>query len=150
MSSINKVILVGRLGSDPESRVTNTGNNVATISLATSERYKDKAGEWAERTEWHRVVCWNTLADLAVKYLRKGRQVYVEGRIQTRSWETDAGEKKYSTEIIASNLTFLDSGRESEGAPQQQRGNDDPHRRAAKSLGTAARPAADMHDDIPF
>ena len=109
--SVNKVIIVGNLGSDPEIRTTPSGQTVATLSIATSENFSDREGQRQERTEWHRVVLWNRLAELAQRYLSKGRKVYIEGRIQTRSWDDkQTGQKRYSTEIIAKEMTFLDTG----------------------------------------
>jgi single-strand DNA-binding protein len=122
MSGVNKVILVGRLGSDPEVRYTPSGVAVANFSVATSEEWKDKdSGEKKERTEWHRIVAWRRLGEICGEYLSKGRQVYVEGRLQTRSWDDRDGNKKYMTEIVASDIQFLgsrdmsDSGRPSGG-----------------------------------
>ncbi|MGB5749213.1 MAG: single-stranded DNA-binding protein [Desulfobacterales bacterium] len=110
MSGINKVILIGRLGSDPEVRYTPSGVAVANFSVATSEEWKDKdSGEKKERTEWHRIVAWRRLGEICGEYLSKGKQVYVEGRIQTRSWEDRDGNKKYTTEIIANDIQFLGS-----------------------------------------
>ena len=110
MSGINKVILIGRLGSDPEIRYTPSGVAVANFSVATSEEWKDKdSGEKKERTEWHRIVAWRRLGEICGEYLSKGKQVYVEGRIQTRSWEDKDGNKKYTTEIIANDIQFLGS-----------------------------------------
>jgi single-strand DNA-binding protein len=117
--SVNKVILIGNLGADPEVRTTPSGQQVATLSLATSRNYKDREGNRREETEWHRVVVWNQLAELAQRYLGKGRKVYIEGRLQTRSWDDQqTGQKKYTTEIIADQMTFLDSGQAGgQGAP---------------------------------
>ncbi|MCA9515304.1 MAG: single-stranded DNA-binding protein, partial [Myxococcales bacterium] len=110
--SVNKVIIIGNLGADPDVRTTQSGQTVATLSIATSENFTTRDGQRQERTEWHRVVVWNKLAELAQRYLQKGRKVYIEGRIQTRSWDDQqTGQKKYSTEIIAQEMTFLDSGR---------------------------------------
>ena len=109
MPSINKVILIGHLGNDPEKRFMPNGTATCRYSIATSETWKDKNGEKQEHTEWHRIVVWGKLADICGKYLSKGRQVYVEGRLQTRSWE-DNGQKKYTTEIVASTVQFLGSG----------------------------------------
>ncbi|HSQ83468.1 MAG TPA: single-stranded DNA-binding protein [Desulfobacterales bacterium] len=142
MAGINKVILVGRLGSDPEVRYTPDGTAVANFSIATSDEWTDKAtGEKKERTEWHRVVAWRKLGEICGEYLSKGRQVYVEGKLQTRSWEKD-GVTRYSTEIIASDVQFLggrnaaDSYRSSEPAPSQ---------------GYEGPQLTDRHDDdIPF
>ncbi len=112
--SVNKVILIGRLGADPELTFTSSGQAVCRLSIATSESWKDKSsGQWQERTEWHRVIAWGRLAEQAKEYLSKGRQVYVEGRLQTRSYEDKNGVKKYTTEIVARTIQFLDSGRDS-------------------------------------
>jgi len=109
--SVNKVIIVGNLGADPEVRATPSGQQVATLSIATSESFQDKQGQRQERTEWHRVVLWGKLAELAQRYLAKGRKVFIEGRLQTRSWDDQqTGQKKYSTEIVAREMVFLDSG----------------------------------------
>jgi single-strand DNA-binding protein len=111
--SVNKAIIIGNLGADPEVRQTQGGQAVATLSIATSDTYTDREGQRQERTEWHRVVCFGKLAELAQRYLAKGRKVFVEGRIQTRSWDDQqTGQKRYSTEIVARELTFLDSGRD--------------------------------------
>jgi single-strand DNA-binding protein len=123
MAGINKVIIVGRLGNDPEVRYTPSGAAVANFSVATSEEWKDKnTGEKKERTEWHRIVAWNKLGELCGEYLSKGRQVYVEGRLQTRSYDDKEGVKRYTTEIVASDVQFLGGresagGRSGEGAP---------------------------------
>ncbi len=108
MSSVNKAILVGRLGQDPEIRSTTSGQNVCTLSIATSESFI-KEGKKEERTEWHRVVLWGKLAEIAHKYLKKGRLVYIEGKLQTRSWQDQQGQKRYTTEILANNLHFLEN-----------------------------------------
>lgn len=105
--SINKVILVGRLGKDVEVRYSPSNQAVANLTLATSESFKNKEGKKEERTEWHRVIIFGRMAELADKYLHKGRQVYIEGKLQTRSWDKD-GQKHYTTEIIANNVQFLD------------------------------------------
>ena len=106
--SVNKVILIGNLGKDPELRYTPSGTAVASFSLATNERYKDKEGNWQDRTEWHKIVAWQRLAEIAGEYLKKGRTCYIEGRLQTRSWDDkESGQKKYSTEIVASDLVLL-------------------------------------------
>ena len=108
MSGVNKVIIIGRLGQDPELRYTTSGQAVARFSIATSESWKDKNnGEKQERTEWHRIVVWGRLAELCRDYLAKGRQAYIDGRLQTNSWEDSNGVKKYTTEIIANNIQFL-------------------------------------------
>lgn len=106
MSGVNKVIIVGRLGADPEMKTIQGGNTVTRLSLATSENWTDKQGQKQERTEWHRVTLWGKQAEAAGKYLTKGRQVYIEGRLQTTSYEKD-GVKKYSTEVVANAMQFL-------------------------------------------
>ena len=113
--SVNKVILVGNLGADPESRTTGGGTVVATIRLATSERKKDEGGQWTDHTEWHRVVAFGKVAENVAKYLKKGRQIYVEGRIRTRKWQDKEGQEKYTTEILADTVQFLGGGREGDG-----------------------------------
>jgi single-strand DNA-binding protein len=109
--SVNKVILIGNLGKDPEVKYTPQGTPVAKFSLATNERYKDKSGEWQDRTEWHNIVAWQRLAEIVGEYVKKGSKIYVEGRLQTSSWDDkQTGEKKYRTEIVANDLVLL-SGR---------------------------------------
>lgn len=121
-SGVNKVILIGNLGADPDMRHTPSGAGVCELRLATNESWTDKGGQRQERTEWHRVVVWGKLAELCSKYLSKGRQVYVEGRLRTRSWDDKDGNKRYTTEIVANEIQFLSSGR-NEG---QTRGSDGP------------------------
>lgn len=144
MSGINKAILIGRLGQDPEVRYTQDGRAVANFSLATSEEWKDKAtGEKRERTEWHRVVAFGKLGEIVGEYLVKGRQVYVEGRLQTNEWEKD-GVKRYTTEIIANDVHFLGSKSDNGGGGGYQGGGGSETRhKPGKSSGS------DM-DDIPF
>src|SRR6202140_5023834 len=108
MKSVNKVILIGNLGKDPEVKFTPQGTPVAKITLATNERFKGKDGQWQDRTEWHNVVLWQRLAEIAGEYLKKGGKVYIEGRLQTRSWDDkQTNQKKYMTEIVASDLVLL-------------------------------------------
>ena len=114
MSGVNKAILVGHLGADPELRHTQSGTAVATFRIATTERYNDRSGERQERTEWHRVVAWAKLAEICNTYLKKGKQVYIEGRIQTRQWEDKDGQKRYTTEIRCQRFVML--GGRGEGA----------------------------------
>ena len=137
--SVNKVILVGRLGQNPEVRYTPSGASVANFSIATSENWTDKSGQKQERTEWHRVVVWGKLAELCGKYLTKGRQVYVEGRLQTRSWEDQQGQKKYTTEIVANTVQFI--GGPSESRETQASSND-------HQFGP--EPSFDSEEEIPF
>src|SRR5210317_1563446 len=117
MAGINKVILIGNLGGDPEVRYTPSGVAVAQFNIATSEEWKDKdSGEKRERTEWHRIVAWRRLGEICGEYLSKGQQVYVEGRIQTNTWEDKEGNKRYTTEIIANTVQFLGRRESSESA----------------------------------
>lgn len=108
--SINKVMLIGNLGSDPELRVTPSGVQVANFSLATTESWTDKSGERQERAEWHRIVLWRRLAEVAGQYLKKGSKIYIEGKLQTRSWEDQNGQKRYTTEVVANSMEMLDGG----------------------------------------
>jgi single-strand DNA-binding protein len=112
MSSVNKVILIGRLGKDPELRFTQSGTPVARLSVATDESYKDKEGNKVQRTEWHNVIVWNQLATVAGDFLLKGRQAYFEGKLQTREWEDQDGNRRVSTEIVARHLVLLGSKEE--------------------------------------
>jgi single-strand DNA-binding protein len=114
--SVNKVILVGNLGKDPEVKYTPSGTAVAKFSLATNEGYKDKAGQWQERTEWHNIVAWQRLAEIVGEYVKKGSKVYIEGRLQTSSWDDkETGQKKYKTEIVANDLVLLSGRGEGDG-----------------------------------
>ncbi|RPJ17014.1 MAG: single-stranded DNA-binding protein [Desulfobacteraceae bacterium] len=145
MSGINKAIIVGRLGRDPEIRYTPGGVAVANFSVATSEEWKDKeSNEKKERTEWHRIVAFGKLGEICGEYLSKGKMIYVEGRIQTRSWEDKDGNKKYTTEIVASDVQFLDR-KDSGSGDYAGKGSDKPERGAA---GPAYHDSKD--DDIPF
>jgi single-strand DNA-binding protein len=110
MSSVNKVILIGNLGADPELKYTPSNRPVCNLSLATNEVFKDKSGARQERTEWHRVTVWGEQAEHCSKYLGKGRSVYVEGRLQTRSWDDKDGKKRYSTDVVADRVVFLSDG----------------------------------------
>ncbi|MFY8171057.1 MAG: single-stranded DNA-binding protein [Sphingobacteriaceae bacterium] len=114
MSGVNKVILVGHLGKDPEVRHLENGVAVASFSLATTETYTNKAGEKSEQTEWHNIVLWRGLAEVAEKYLKKGKQIYVEGKIRTRSWDDKEGIKRYTTEVVGDSFTML--GKKEDGA----------------------------------
>lgn len=142
--SVNKVILIGRLGADPEIRYTQGGSPVANLRLATNESWKGKDGNKEERTEWHKVVCWAKLAELASQYLSKGRQVYIEGRLQTRMWEDKDGQKRYSTEIVASTLQFLGAG-SSKGAGAEGSSAD-----VSGDLPMPPEEFAGNEEDIPF
>lgn len=109
MGSLNKVMLIGRLGNDPEKKTTQSGSTVTNLSLATSENYKDKQGNKQEKTTWHKIILWNKLADLAEQYLSKGKQIYIEGSLGTNEWTDNDGNKRYSTEITAHTMQFLDA-----------------------------------------
>ncbi len=145
MAGVNKVILLGNLGQDPEIRYMADGTAVTNFSIATSETWKDKqTGEKKERTEWHRVVAWRQLGELCGKYLAKGRQVYIEGKLQTRSWEKD-GVTRYTTEIVASEVQFIGGNRDESAGRGRPAGNQ------AVDRGYPEPPIADMpQDDIPF
>ena len=161
MASVNKVILIGNLGRDPETRVFPDGGTICNVTIATTRQWKDKtSGEKQEETEWHRVVFRDRLAEIAGEYLRKGRQVYVEGRLKTRKYNDKDGVEKYTTEIVAEEMKMLGS-REGmgEGESRGAGGSAGPGARAPGAAGAGARPAAqkpastgfdDMDDDIPF
>jgi single-strand DNA-binding protein len=160
MASVNKVILMGNLGRDPEVRYSPDGAAVCNVSIATTSSWKDKnSGERREETEWHRVVFYNRLAEIAGEYLKKGRPVYVEGRIKTRKWQNKEGVDQYTTEVVADNMQLL-GGRDGGdgGSSGGNEGGSSAPRPAARAQ-QAARPAApaagganlsDMDDDIPF
>lgn len=152
MSSVNKVILVGNLGKDPELRYTPAGAAVCTFSLATTERYKDKSGQQVEKTEWHNIVTWRGLAEVCGKYLAKGRQVYIEGRITTRSYTDRDGNKRYVTEIQADEMQMLGSASGSRDG--QQANNAAPQANNAAPQANNAAPQGNDYplpeDDIPF
>ena len=161
MASVNKVILIGNLGRDPETRYTTGGDAVTNLNLATTETWKDKSGEKQEKTEWHRVVLFGRQAEIAAEYLKKGRPVYIEGRLQTRKYTDKDGVEKFATDIIANEMQMLGS-REGMGEPSGDDEGGGYSRPAPASRPAAAqRPAApaaakpssgfdDMDDDIPF
>ena len=154
--SVNKVILIGRLGRDPEVRYTPSGMPVANFSVATSENWNDKQGQKQERTEWHRIVVWGKLAELCGQYLAKGRQVYLEGRLQTRQWDDRDGKKKFTTEVVAREVTFLGGrGEAGEGkrAPAAEGGGGADKAGAAPTSdepGFDYGPPPMSDDDVPF
>lgn len=118
LASVNKVILIGNLGKDPELKYTQSGTAVCSFNLATTEKWSDQAGKAQEKTEWHRITVWKKQAENCAKYLRKGSSAYIEGRIQTRSWDDQSGQKRYSTEIVADNVKFLGgTGGQSSSSP---------------------------------
>ena len=146
MSSLNKVMLIGRLGKDPEIRYTPDGSPVANFSLATSENFTDKSGTRQERTEWHNIVAWSKLAELCKRFLAKGRQVYIEGRIRTREWNDKDGIKRRTSEIIASQLVLLGSRSQESGGF----GTSEPVQRGVLEPETPAGDIGITDDDIPF
>ena len=140
MSSVNKALIIGNLGQDPEIKYTQSGSPVANLSVATSERWKDKnTGEQKEQTEWHRVVVFGRLAEIAEQYLKKGSKVFIEGKIQTRDWEDAEGNKKYTTEVVAREMTMLNSRASTDSS-------------ASSSDNSAKDTAKDdnSEEDIPF
>lgn len=151
---VNKVILVGHLGADPDMRYTPSGHGVCELRVATSESWNDKNGQRQERTEWHRVVVWGKRAEVCSKYLAKGRQVYVEGRIQTRSYDDKDGNKRYITEVIAADVQFLGGGGSRDGASRPMPGPDSSAPQMTDSdFGTAAGyggGGGGADDEIPF
>lgn len=169
MASVNKVILVGNLGRDPEVRFMPNGEAVCNFSIATTDSWKDKAGAKQERTEWHNIVMYRKLAEIAGEYLKKGSSVYVEGRLQTRKWQTKEGQDRYTTEIISDQMQML-GGRAAGGSNasydgggmDQSNGMDESSYSQAPARSAAAKPAAaekpvssgsgfdDFEDDIPF
>jgi single-strand DNA-binding protein len=143
--SLNRVQLIGNLGKDPELKYTPQGTPVAKLTIATNERFKDKAGEWQDRAEWHNVVLWQRLAEIASEYLKKGGKVFIEGRLQTRSWDDKtSGQKKYMTEVIATDLILL-GGADHSGVKNAGGVAAEPER---ELVGAAAGPITD--EDIPF
>ena len=158
---INKVILVGNLGADPETRYTASGSAVTNIRLATADSWKDKqSGEQQERTEWHRIVFFNRLAEIAAEYLRKGSQCYIEGRIQTRKWQGQDGQDRWTTEIVANEMQMLGgrggggggSGGDYSGPPSDEPsdGGSWGGSSSSKKPASPSEPGADFDDDIPF
>jgi len=167
MASVNKVILLGNLGRDPETRYTTGGDAVTNLNIATSEQWKDKNGEKQERTEWHRVVLFGRQAEIAGEYLKKGRSVYIEGRLQTRKYTDKDGVEKYSTEIVGDRMQLIGGAREGGGGDDEMPGGGGggggarpPSRGSGSGGGGGQRPAGggggskkgpdDFDDDIPF
>ncbi|MBN1480222.1 single-stranded DNA-binding protein [candidate division KSB1 bacterium] len=139
--TLNKVMLIGRLGQDPELKYTPSGSAVCTISMATNTSYKAQDGNMVENTEWHRVVFWRKAAESVAQYLKKGSRIYVEGKLATRSWDDQNGVKRYTTEITADQFSFLDSPRDSGGPSSAPQMPDDAH---------MAEPTPEEGDDLPF
>jgi single-strand DNA-binding protein len=160
--SVNKVILVGNLGKDPELRYTPSGAAVATFSLATTERYKDRDGNRQEKTEWHNIVAWRQLAEICGKFLHKGKQVYIEGKIQTRSYDDRDGNKRYITEIVADQMQMLGragdeggggygGGQPAYGGSQEQpSGGGQKTSAGGQQAGSSQEPPFNDDDEIPF
>lgn len=138
--SVNKVIIMGRLGADPELKTLSSGQAVANFNLATSENWVDREGQKQERTEWHRIVVWGKLAEICRQYLSKGRQVFVEGKLQTRSWEDQQGQKRYTTEIVASNIQFIGGASDRPSASPT----------AGGAMDFSPEPSFDSSEEIPF
>lgn len=147
MSGVNKVILVGNLGTDPEVKTLESGTKVATLRLATTERYKDRNGNQQEMTEWHNVVLWRGLAEIAEKYLSKGRQVFVEGRIRTRKWTDKDGNDRYTTEILGDNMTLLGGTGTNTGSPSASNQSAPANNQVNEPQGSSLD---DIDDDLPF
>ena len=160
MASVNKVILVGRLGKDPEVRSTPSGTTVAKFTIATDEKFTDRSGEKQERTEWHNIVAWSKLGEICGQYLRKGKLVYIEGSIRTESWEDkESGQKKYRTEIIANSMQMLDRRGDDEGGGGGYSGGSDRSSSYGGGSGggggarrSSPPPSHDIDDDeeVPF
>ncbi|MBU2772480.1 single-stranded DNA-binding protein [Acidithiobacillus ferrooxidans] len=143
MAGVNKVIVLGNLGRDPEMRYTQAGKAIATLNMATSESFKDKDGNKQERTEWHRVVLFDRIAEIAGEYLRKGSTAYIEGRLQTRKWTDKEGQERYTTEIVGDRLQLIGGKKSEEGGSE--------HAPAPASRGgNTPPPVEDFDDDIPF
>lgn len=146
MSSLNKAMVIGRLGQDPEVRYTQSNTAVATLSVATTERYKDRNGELQENTEWHRIVAWGRLAEICQEYLKKGSLAYFEGPIQTNQWEDKDGQKRYTTEIKALSMQMLDSRGDQGGGGSPAKAGTKP----ASSTANIDDSFDNMDDDLPF
>lgn len=138
--SLNKVMIIGNLGQDPEVKAIPNGTKVANFTICTSEKYKRKDGTQVNNTEWHRIVMWRGLAEIAEKYLRKGSNVYIEGKLTTRSWDDKNGQKRYTTEIVADNMQMLGGNKQGEQAPQS----------APQSTPASGNMPPAPEDDLPF
>ena len=138
--SVNKVILMGRLGADPELKTLSSGQAVANFNLATNDNWVDRDGQKQERTEWHRIVVWGKLAEICRQYLSKGRQVFVEGKLQTRTWEDQQGQKRYTTEIVANNIQFVGGAND---RPMASSGG-------GSAMDFSPEPSFDSSEEIPF
>ena len=153
MASVNKVILIGNLGKDPETRYMSNGDAVTNITLATTDTWKDKNGEKQEKTEWHRVTFYRKLAEIAGEYLKNGRSVYVEGRLENRGWTDKNGVERYSTEIIASDMKMLGSAREKVASDDRQFDESNSPRKQSTQKHSASQTGSgfdDFESDLPF
>ena len=143
MASLNKVMLIGNLGKDPEVRYTTSGQGVASFSIATTEKYKNKSGDWEEKTEWHNIVLWGKLAEIAKDYLAKGKTVFIEGRLQTRKWQDKDGRDRYTTEIVGDRMQML--------SPKGDGGRAGGGRDGSEPTAAYDDPVGyNQEDDIPF
>lgn len=149
MASLNKVMLIGNLGKDPEVRYTAAGTAVASFSMATTEKFKSKAGEWEDRTEWHNVTVWGRLAEISGEYLSKGKPVYIEGRLQTRKWQDREGVDRYTTEVVAEKMQML-GGKNGGSGNASNSGNGRTGGGQGGSGGSMEEPPFHPDDDIPF
>jgi single-strand DNA-binding protein len=149
--SVNKVTLLGNLGKDPEVKYTPSGTPVAKLALATNERFKDKEGQWQDRTEWHNVVLWQRLAEIAGEYLKKGSKVYIEGKLQTRSWEDkQTNQKRYMTEIVGNDLVLLSGRGDGESSGSSRSGGNHFDQRTPEPEPVSANASPITDEDIPF
>jgi single-strand DNA-binding protein len=144
--TVNKVILIGRLGKDPDMRYTPSGTAVANFSLATNSSFKDSDGNWQDKTEWHNIVTFGRTAEIAGEYLKKGKLVYIDGRLQTSSWEDQNGQKRYKTEVVASELQLIGSRGDSESGADTSAADTEDEVPAAEDIP----PANEEEDDLPF
>lgn len=148
--SVNKVILVGNVGKDPEIKVASTGNAIATFSLATTDRTKDATGNWTDRTEWHNLVAFARTAEVVRDYVKRGSKLYIEGRIQTRSWDDKDGQKKYRTEIVVNDLVLLSGRGEGESSGNYSRSGSTYDQRQPAAADDVVQATEITDDDIPF
>jgi single-strand DNA-binding protein len=150
MASLNKVMLIGNLGKDPEVRYTAGGTAVASFSVATTEKFKGKDGNWEEKTEWHNITLWARLAEIAGEYLAKGKTVYIEGRLQTRKWTDKEGKDRYTTEIVGEKMQMLSGKGDGGGGGGQRQGGGRPQQDNNNQGGGYEEPVFNPDDEIPF
>ena len=149
MIGVNKVTLLGNLGADPETKKTASGQSITLFSLATSNAWTNREGQRQEHTEWHRIVVWGKLAETCAEYLSKGKKAYIEGRLQTRSWEDDKGQKKYTTEVVASQVLFLNGSPEKRSSSESSSYTNEPAF-SSSSESTNASSSSSASNNIPF